>query len=129
MTVEIHDKLITLLAEVDDLKSKEAQLRSEKTRHLEQMALSESEVAAATVDESQLRLEAPKWTACVTSFSLARRKRKPSLLMMRHVVTDEENSQTDSEAKRAWDAKRPKRHTRLHLWRKSRLYLIKGRRR
>jgi hypothetical protein len=30
MTVEIHDKLIALLAEVDELKSKEAQLKSEK---------------------------------------------------------------------------------------------------
>ena len=40
MTVEIHAKLITLLAEVDELKGKEAQLKSEKTRHLEQIALS-----------------------------------------------------------------------------------------
>jgi hypothetical protein len=30
MTVEIHDKLIALLAEVDELKSKGAQLNSEK---------------------------------------------------------------------------------------------------
>jgi hypothetical protein len=37
MTVEIHDKLIALLAEVDELKSKEAQLKPEKTRHLEQI--------------------------------------------------------------------------------------------
>ena len=33
MTVEIHAKLITLLAEVDELKSKEAALKSEKQRH------------------------------------------------------------------------------------------------
>ena len=30
MTVEIHDKLIALLAGVDELKIKEAQLKSEK---------------------------------------------------------------------------------------------------
>jgi len=34
MTVEIHDKLIALLAGVDELKIREAQLKSEKTRHL-----------------------------------------------------------------------------------------------
>jgi hypothetical protein len=42
MTVEIHDKLIALLAEVDELKGREAQLKSEKTRHLEQIAQSEA---------------------------------------------------------------------------------------
>jgi hypothetical protein len=31
MTVEIHDKLIALLAGVDELKIKEAQLKSEKS--------------------------------------------------------------------------------------------------
>ena len=33
LTVEIHAKLITLLAEVDELKRKEAALKSEKQRH------------------------------------------------------------------------------------------------
>jgi hypothetical protein len=45
MTVEIHAKLITLLAQVDELKSKEAALKSEKQRHLEQIAQSEGEVS------------------------------------------------------------------------------------
>jgi hypothetical protein len=44
MTVEIHDKLIALLAGVDVLKIKEAQLKSEKTRHLDQIAQSEGDV-------------------------------------------------------------------------------------
>jgi hypothetical protein len=43
MTVEIHAKLIPLLAEVGGLKSKEAQLKSEKARHLEQIAQSDGE--------------------------------------------------------------------------------------
>jgi hypothetical protein len=43
MSKEIHDKLIALLAEVDELKTKEAQLKGEKTRHLEQIAQSEGE--------------------------------------------------------------------------------------
>jgi hypothetical protein len=41
MIVEIHAKLITLLAEVDKLKRKESALKSEKQRHLEQIAQSE----------------------------------------------------------------------------------------
>jgi hypothetical protein len=35
MTVEIHDRLIASLAGVGELKTKEAQLESERTRHLE----------------------------------------------------------------------------------------------
>jgi hypothetical protein len=50
MTVEIHDRLITLLAKVDELKSKEAALKSEKQRHLEQIAQSEGEVVAAVTN-------------------------------------------------------------------------------
>jgi hypothetical protein len=83
--VEIHAKLITLLAEVDELKRKEAALKSEKQRHLEQIAQSEGEVSRCNHGE---------------------RKRKPSIAVNdAHVVTDGENSQTDREAKRAWDAR------------------------
>jgi chromosome segregation ATPase len=61
MTVEIHAKWITLLAEVDELKSKEAALKSEKQRHLEQIAQSEGEVRRCDAElgdirENQLRL-------------------------------------------------------------------------
>jgi hypothetical protein len=37
MTVETHDKLIALLPGVDEMKTKEAQFKSEKTHHLEQL--------------------------------------------------------------------------------------------
>jgi hypothetical protein len=62
MTVESHDKRIALLAEVDGLKGKEAQLKSEKTRHLEQIAQSEGEVSRSNdelgdIRENQLRLK------------------------------------------------------------------------
>jgi chromosome segregation ATPase len=62
MTVEIHAKWITLLAEVDELKSKEAALKSEKQRHLEQIAQSEGEVSRCSdelrdIRESQHRLK------------------------------------------------------------------------
>jgi uncharacterized coiled-coil DUF342 family protein len=61
MSVEIHDKLIALLAEVDELKTKEAELKSEKQRHSEQIAQCESEVRRCDAElgdirENQLRL-------------------------------------------------------------------------
>jgi chromosome segregation ATPase len=41
MSVEIHDKLIKLLADVDELKAKEAQLQIEKQSHIDQISKSE----------------------------------------------------------------------------------------
>jgi predicted nuclease with TOPRIM domain len=45
MSVEIHDKMIKLLAEVDELKVKEAALQGEKQRHIDQIAQSETDLA------------------------------------------------------------------------------------
>ena len=61
MSVEIHDKLIALLAEVDELKSKEAQLKSEKQRHLDLITASNCEIDRCNgelreIRENQLRL-------------------------------------------------------------------------
>jgi chromosome segregation ATPase len=61
MSVEIHDKLIALLSEVDGFKTREAELRAEKQRHQEQIAQSESEVGRCNAEldevrENQLRL-------------------------------------------------------------------------
>jgi hypothetical protein len=55
VSVEIHDKLIALLGEVDELKTKEAQLKSEKTRHMEQIAQSEGEVNRCNDELSGIR--------------------------------------------------------------------------
>jgi hypothetical protein len=52
MTVENHDKLIALLAGIDELKIKEAQLKSEKQRHLEQIAQSEGEVSRCVMNSA-----------------------------------------------------------------------------
>ena len=108
MTVEIHDKLIALLAEVDELKSKEAQLKSEKTRHLEQIAQSEGEVSRCNdelsdIREGQLRLK--REMDGLRDELFAREEEEAIIVDDAHVVTDGENSQTDSEAKRAWDAR------------------------
>ena len=108
MTVEIHDKLIALLAGVDELKSKEAQLKSEKTRHLEQIAQSEGEVSRCNdelndIRENQLRLK--REMDGLRDELFAREEEEAIIVDDAHVVTDGENSQTDSEAKRAWDAR------------------------
>jgi hypothetical protein len=108
MTVEIHDKLIALLAEVDELKSKEAALKAEKTRQLEQIAQSEGEVSRCNdqlsdIRENQLRLK--REMDGLRDELFAREEEEAIIVDDAHVVTDGENRQTDSEAKRAWDAR------------------------
>jgi hypothetical protein len=108
MTVEIYAKLITLLAEVDEPKSKEAALKAEKARHLEQIAQSQGEVARCNgelddVRENQLRLK--REMDGLRDELFAREEEEVLIVDDAHVVTDGENSQTDSEAKRAWDAR------------------------
>jgi len=108
MTVEIHDKLIALVADVDELKGKEAQLKSKKTRHLEQIAESEGEVSRCNdeltdIRENQLRLK--REMDGLRDELFAREEEEAIIVDDVHVVTDGENSQTDSETKRAWDAR------------------------
>ena len=64
MTVEIHAKLITLLAEVDDLKSKEAALKSEKQRHLEQIANFDTTYMAIRQIRYQISIQSYLREAC-----------------------------------------------------------------
>jgi hypothetical protein len=45
MSVEIHDSLIALLAEVASLKEKETTLKADKLRHQEAIAAAEGEVS------------------------------------------------------------------------------------
>ena len=106
MTAEIHDRLIALLAGVDELKTKEAQLKSEKTRHLDQITQSEGEVGRCNdelsdIRENQLRLRREMDGLRDELFA---REEEEAIIIDDAVVTDGESSQTDSEAKRAWDA-------------------------
>ena len=108
MSVEIHDKLIALLAEVGELKNREAQLQSEKQRHLEQIAQSDNDVQKCNdeledIRENQLRLK--REMDGLRDELFAREEEEAIIVDDAHVVTDGENSQTDSEAKRAWDAR------------------------
>jgi hypothetical protein len=108
MTVEIHDKLIALLTEVDELKTKEAELKSEKQRQLEHIAQSETKSVAATMKSARFAGSSfdcdAKWKVCVTQL-FAREEEEVIIVDDAHVVTDGENRETDSEAKRAWDAR------------------------
>jgi chromosome segregation ATPase len=102
MTAEIHDKLIALLAEVEEIKGREAQLKLEKSRHLEQIAQPENEVSRCDdelgdIRENQLRLRREMDGLRDELFA---REEEEAIIEV-HVVTDGENSQTDSEAKRA----------------------------
>jgi chromosome segregation ATPase len=61
MSVELHDKLIRLLSEVDEFKAKEGELKAERQRHQDQIASSEAEVTRCNqelddIRENQLRL-------------------------------------------------------------------------
>ena len=108
MSVEIHDKLIDLLAAVDELKTKEAELKSEKQRHLEQIAQSESEVSRCNdelsdIRENQLRLR--REMDGLRDELFACEEEKAIIVDDVHVVTDGESGQTGSDAKRAWDAR------------------------
>jgi chromosome segregation ATPase len=108
MTIEIHDKLIALLTKVDELKTKEAELKSEKQRHLEQIVQSEGELSRCNdelsdIRESQLRLK--REMDGLRDELFAREEEEDIIIDDAQVVTDGENRQADSEAKRAWDAR------------------------
>jgi predicted nuclease with TOPRIM domain len=108
MTIEIHDKLIALLTKVDELKTKEAELKSEKQRHLEQIVQSEGELSRCNdelsdIRESQLRLK--REMDGLRDELFAREEEEDIVIDDAQVVTDGENRQADSEAKRAWDAR------------------------
>jgi chromosome segregation ATPase len=105
MTVEIHDKLIALLAEVDELKGKEAQVKSEKTRHLEQIAQSEGETQRCDnelgdIRENQLRL---KREMDALRDELFHRDEDDAPVVDEAHVPTEDGASAESQAKRSWN--------------------------
>jgi chromosome segregation ATPase len=90
------------------LKGKKAQLKSEKTAHFEQIAQSEGGVSRcndelSNIRENQLRLRREMNGLRDELFAHEEEEATPP--DGAHVVTGGENSQTDGEAKRAWDAR------------------------
>jgi chromosome segregation ATPase len=61
MSVELHDKLIALLGEVESLKAQETTIKADKLRHLEAISAAQSEVSGCNntledIRENQFRL-------------------------------------------------------------------------
>ena len=91
-----------------DSNARKGSLKSEKQRHSEQIGQSESEVSRCNdelsdIRENQLRLK--REMNSLRDELFVREEEEAIIIDDAHVVTDGENSQTDSEAKRAWDAR------------------------
>jgi hypothetical protein len=104
MSVEIHDSLIALLAEVAALKEREGALKSEKTRQLEAIAAAEGEVTRCNGELDQIREEQLKARRSMDSLrdDLFRRDEEEVITMDEAHVPTEGEGQNDSEAKRMW---------------------------
>jgi uncharacterized coiled-coil DUF342 family protein len=109
MSVEIHDKLIALLTEVEELKGKEAGLKAERVRHSEQITLAEGEVARCNselddVRENQLRLRREMDSL---RDELFRHEEDETIVEDNsHIPGDGEGAeQKNTAAKMAWDAR------------------------
>ena len=106
MSVEIHDKLIAILSEVDGFKTKESELKAEKQRHLEQIAQSEGEVKRCNAEiddihENQLRL---RRSMDDLKNELFRREEEnePIVEDTAHIVTDGSVPSLESEGQKLW---------------------------
>ena len=104
MSVEIHDKLIALLGEVDELKSGEARLKSEKQRHLDLITASNCEIDRCNgelreIRENQLRLRREMDSLRDELF----RREDDEVIVQdeAHVVT-EDGASPESEGHRLW---------------------------
>jgi hypothetical protein len=108
VSVEIHDSLIALLAEVAALKERETATKGEKQRQQEAIPLAESEVSRCNGELDEIReaqLKAKRTMDGLRDALFAREDEETIVADDAHVVTDGESSQTGSEAKRAWDAR------------------------
>jgi hypothetical protein len=104
MSVEIHDSLIALLAEVAALKEKETALKAEKTRQQEAIALAEGEVARCNGELEGIReaqLKAKRSMDSLRDQLFAREEEEAMVVDEAHVPTEGEG-QKDSEGKRMW---------------------------
>jgi hypothetical protein len=105
MSVEIHDSLIALLAEVAALKEKEGALKADKQRQQETIAAAEGEVARCNdelgdIRENQLRL---RREMDGLRDDLFRREGDEVIAVDEtHVVTDGSAPSSESERQRAW---------------------------
>jgi hypothetical protein len=107
MSVELHDKLIALLSDVDALKNSEAQLKSEKARHMEIISASECEISRLKTEledvrENQLRL---KGSMDDLKEELFKRDEREEIVEDQATRPIDGEEQNESAAHRAWRAR------------------------
>ena len=105
MSVEIHDSLIALLAEVASLKEKETALKAEKARQLETIAAAEGEVTRCNgelddIRENQLRL---RRAMDDLKNDLFRRDDEETITLDPSHTPSEEGASGESEGKKLWN--------------------------
>jgi chromosome segregation ATPase len=105
VSVEIHDKLIALLGEVGELRTKEAALKADKTRHLEQIAASEADVRRCEEELGDIRENQLKLRREMDGLRDALFAREEELVATDEPRTTEgdEGLSPASAAKKAWD--------------------------
>jgi hypothetical protein len=104
MSVEIHDSLIALLAEVAALKEREGALKTEKQRQLEAIAAAEGEVTRCNSELDEIREAQLKAMRSMDGLrdELFRREDEEVIVEDRtHVVTDGQ-SRGESEGHKMW---------------------------
>ena len=105
MSVEIHDSLIALLAEVAALKEKESALKGEKTRHQAAISTAEGEVTRCNTELDEIREAQLKAKRTMDSLrdDLFRREEDDTIVEdAAHTPTDGEHPSSETEAKRMW---------------------------
>jgi hypothetical protein len=104
MSVEIHDSLIALLAEVAALKEKESALKGEKTRQLEAIAMAEGEVTRCNGELDEIREAQLKAKRTMDSLrdDLFRREEDETIVEDAAHIPTEDGAPSESERQRAW---------------------------
>jgi hypothetical protein len=105
MSVEIHDGLIALLAEVATLKEKEAHLKAEKARQQEAIATAEGEVNRCNTELDDIReaqLKAKRSMDALRDQLFRRDDDEAIVEDNTHVPTDGSAPSTETDAKRMW---------------------------
>jgi hypothetical protein len=105
MSVEIHDSLIALLAEVAALKEKESSLKSEKMRQLEAIATAEGEVSRIVSELDQIREAQLKAKRNMDSLrdELFRHEEEEVITIDESHSPTQDGVSSENERKRAWD--------------------------
>jgi predicted nuclease with TOPRIM domain len=102
MSVEIHDKLIALLAEVGELKTKEIALKADKVRHQEQIAASEADVSRCNEELDQIRENQLRLRRQMDSLRDELFKRDEETIVMDETNTPTDGEHVESEGHRMW---------------------------